>query len=188
MHKLWNQTRRKVGGSTYKTITRLQCRFISSVDPYKYELFDVISETHLETTISLHILSKNTVIELYVKFTNADRFGTSSIIVMATKGTKAKSKSCTTWLCGGFFDLLQSGYYDVPKTFMGRHTLVSGIDLNFGGYRRTDDLRSTVANEGTSNIVLEGDNEGPNEEGDAREEEGVDDTNKGNELEFMPIQ
>ncbi|KAH1039487.1 hypothetical protein J1N35_041230 [Gossypium stocksii] len=97
------------------------------VGPYKYELFDVISETHLETVISLHISSENIITELYVEFIDADRCGLSSTSVMVNMGTKVQAKSPTTQLCGGFSSLLQSGCAS-----MGRHLQVSGIDLNFG--------------------------------------------------------
>ncbi|KAK5802984.1 hypothetical protein PVK06_030621 [Gossypium arboreum] len=56
------------------------------------------------------------------------------------------------------------------------------------GYRRTDDLLlSTGADKGTPNNVLEGDNKGTNEEGDASEEEGVADANEEDELKPEPI-
>ncbi|KAK5793469.1 hypothetical protein PVK06_034617 [Gossypium arboreum] len=47
---------------------KLQCRYVTSVDLYKYELFDVTDEVHLETVISSHYLNRNVVMELYVEF------------------------------------------------------------------------------------------------------------------------
>ncbi|KAH1114757.1 hypothetical protein J1N35_008135 [Gossypium stocksii] len=196
--------KRKARKSFQGRITRLQCRFLTSVDSYKYELFDVISETYLETVISLHILNKIVVIELYVEFTSANRSGPSSITVTANTGTKAKVESPIIEFCGGFSGLFQSKYYGVPETSMGRHSSVSGIDLNFKGQylsryqleysvghlgnKRTNDLLlSTGADKGTSNTMLEGDNEGTNKEGDASEEKGTIDANKGKESELEPI-
>lgn len=48
------------------------------------------------------------------------------------------------------------------------------------GYKRTDDLLLSMgANEGTSNIVLKGNNEGADEEGDAGEGKGAAKQTKG---------
>ncbi|KAH1107298.1 hypothetical protein J1N35_011066 [Gossypium stocksii] len=182
---------------------------MSSIDPYKYELFDVISETHLETVISLHILSRNIIIELYVKFAKVDRSGPPLTSVVRNAGTEVQAESPTTQLCGGFSGFLQSDYYDIPRTSIGRHSLISGIDLNFedqfqsgssytGGsltyighqpedyssrhmdYRRIDNiLLSTRVDEGMSNTVLEGDNKSADEEGDTGEEKGDANANEG---------
>lgn len=56
------------------------------------------------------------------------------------------------------------------------------------GYKRTDDLLLSMgANEGTSNTMLEGDNERANEEGDVSGEGGVANANKEEESEPEPI-
>ncbi|KAH1064220.1 hypothetical protein J1N35_029207 [Gossypium stocksii] len=86
MRELRTRIRRKVKRSSWGRIMRLQCRFLASIDPYKYDLFNVISKTHLETIISSHISSRNVVIKLYVEFINADGFGPSSTFVAANTG------------------------------------------------------------------------------------------------------
>ncbi|KAK5846448.1 hypothetical protein PVK06_002736 [Gossypium arboreum] len=141
--------------------------------------------------ISSLILKGIVVIELYVKFVNVDGFGPSSTTVTVNMGTETKVGSPTTQLCGEFFGLLQSDYYDVPETFLGRHSSVSRIDLNFGGQSqlRTDNLLFSMGvSEGTSNTVLEGNNEGADGEGDVGEKEGAADANEGEVLEPEPIQ
>ncbi|KAK5812188.1 hypothetical protein PVK06_027604 [Gossypium arboreum] len=132
MRELQTKIRRKVGGSSQGRITRLHCRFLASVGPYKYELFDVIIKTHLETIISSHVSIGNVVIELYVKFNEADRSSPSLTSVVTNTGIEVQAESPTIQLCNGFSGFLQSSYYDVPKTSIDRHSLVSGIDLNFG--------------------------------------------------------
>ncbi|KAH1114069.1 hypothetical protein J1N35_007447, partial [Gossypium stocksii] len=116
---------------------------------------------------------------LYVEFTYVDGYGPSSTSIATNTGTKVQAESPTIQFYGGFFNLLQSGYYDLLGTFMGRHSSVSGIDLNFKDQYQSGD--------GMSNIVLKGDNEGVDEEGDAGEEEGVTDANEGEELKPKPI-
>ncbi|KAH1073510.1 hypothetical protein J1N35_025838 [Gossypium stocksii] len=125
------ELREKSGGPCWGRITMFQCIFLASIDPYKYELFDVIDKTHLEIVISSYISSRNVVIELYVKFTKANGSGPSSTSVVANTSTEVHAESPTTQLCGGFSSLLQSNYYNVPRTSIGRHSSVSGIDLNF---------------------------------------------------------
>ncbi|KAK5785366.1 hypothetical protein PVK06_039946 [Gossypium arboreum] len=80
--------KRKVGGLTWGRILKLQCRFLTSIDPYRYELFDVTGEVRLD--ISSHYSSKNDVKELYVKFAEADGFDPSSTIVMQIWEPKLK--------------------------------------------------------------------------------------------------
>ncbi|KAH1106482.1 hypothetical protein J1N35_010250 [Gossypium stocksii] len=118
-----------VSGKNYKVAMQISC----IVDPYKYELFDVISETHLETVISSHISSKNDVIELYVKFINVDESSPSSTTIATNTGTEAEAESPTTGLCCGFSGILQSGYYNIFETSMGRHSSISDISLKFRG-------------------------------------------------------
>ncbi|KAH1114092.1 hypothetical protein J1N35_007470 [Gossypium stocksii] len=65
-----------------------------------------------------------------------------------------------------------------PVGYFGRHMC----------YRRINDLLLSIrVVEGTSNIVLEGDNKGADDEGDVGMEEGAMDANKGDELEPDPI-
>ncbi|KAH1097430.1 hypothetical protein J1N35_014351 [Gossypium stocksii] len=146
MRELRIKIRKKAEESTRGRIIRSQCIFLAFVDPYKYELFDVVSQTHLETVISLYISSENVIIKLYVEFANVDGSGPSSTIITANMGTEDEVESFTTGPCSGFSSLFQSGYYGVLETFMGRHSLIFW------------------AEESTSNIMLEGDNEGANEE------------------------
>ncbi|KAK5836020.1 hypothetical protein PVK06_011757 [Gossypium arboreum] len=154
MHELRTKIKKKVGGSSQGRITRLQYIFIAFIDPYKYELFDVISETHIKMVILSHILSENTVIELYVEFVDTDGSSPSLTLGASNTGIEVQAKSPTTRLCG----------------------------------RRTNDLLlSTGAAEGTFNTVLEGDNEGVDEEKDTGEKERVADTNKREESELEPI-
>ncbi|KAH1114248.1 hypothetical protein J1N35_007626 [Gossypium stocksii] len=129
MHELRTRIRRKVGWLSRGRITRLQCKYLAFVDPYKYEIFDVISETCLEMVISSHISSGNIIIELYVEFIDPNGFGPSSTIVAANMGTESEVQSPTTHLCCGFSGLLQSGYYDVLGISMGSHSSVSNINL-----------------------------------------------------------
>ncbi|KAH1091476.1 hypothetical protein J1N35_018733 [Gossypium stocksii] len=131
MHELRTRIRRKVRGSSRGRISRLQYKFLTFIDPYKYELFDVISETHLETVTSSHISSRNVVIELYVKFAEVDGSGLSSTFIAVNTNAEDQAESLTTQLCSGFSSLLQSSYYNVLGTTMGRNSLISGIDLNF---------------------------------------------------------
>ncbi|KAH1091467.1 hypothetical protein J1N35_018724 [Gossypium stocksii] len=111
MREVQTKIRRKVEGSTWGGIT---------------------SETHLETVISSYIERENVVIELYVKFVDADGSGPSSTTVTANTGIEVEVESSTTILCSGFSSILQSGYYNVPETSIGRHLSVSKSDLNFG--------------------------------------------------------
>lgn len=96
MCELRIRIRRKVRRSTQGRITRLQCRFFASVDPYEDELFDMISETHFDLIISSYISSGNAVMELYVEFANANGSSPSSTIVTTNMGTKVESESPTT--------------------------------------------------------------------------------------------
>ncbi|MBA0847010.1 hypothetical protein Goshw_011090, partial [Gossypium schwendimanii] len=135
-----------------------------------------------------------------VEFIETDGSGLSLTTNAVNMGTEANTESPTTRLCGGFIGLLQSGYYNVPEISLGRHSSVSGTDLNFGGqylsrssytegssmytehqtnsffgrhmgYRRIDDLLLlTETGKGTSNPLLEDDNKGIDEEEDAVEE------------------
>ncbi|KAH1073598.1 hypothetical protein J1N35_025926 [Gossypium stocksii] len=100
--------------------------FLASIDPYMYELFDVISGMHLKRVISLHISSRN-VIELSIEFTDADGFGPSSTTAVANTGTEAEGESPTIQFCNRFYGLHQNGYSDVLETSTRRHSLVSGI-------------------------------------------------------------
>lgn len=88
---------------------------------------------HLEMIISSHIQIDNVVMELYVKFADADGSDLSLTTIAMNTGTKAAVRSLTTQLCGGFSGLLQSDNYDVSKISMGRHSSFSNFDLNFGG-------------------------------------------------------
>ncbi|KAH1107349.1 hypothetical protein J1N35_011117 [Gossypium stocksii] len=156
MHELRTKIRKKAGGLTRGRITRLQCIYLTSIDPYRYELSDVNSETHLKTIISSYTKIENTVIELYVEFVNTDASGPSSTSISVNTGTETEAESPTTGLCCGFSGLLQSGYYNVPKTSIGKQSSISNIDLNF--WVNTS--------------------QGTNEESDVSEEEGVVDTNE----------
>ncbi|KAH1113722.1 hypothetical protein J1N35_007100 [Gossypium stocksii] len=160
LHELRTRIRRKVCGSTRERVSRLQCRYLTSVNPYRYELFNVKSK--LDVVISSHCSSRNIVMELYVKFPEDDGSGPSSATVAANVGTSTKVESPTTRLCNGFTGLLQISYHDVLETSMG--------------YRRTDDLLLSIkSSNGTSNPFVKGDNKGVNEEEDeAKEEERMD--------------
>ncbi|KAH1130362.1 hypothetical protein J1N35_001740 [Gossypium stocksii] len=186
-------------------------------------------ELKLEVVISLHCSSENAVIELSIKFAQANGAGPSSTTAAANVGTEAEAKSLTTRFCGGFTGLLQSSYYDVPVISMGRHSSFSDIDLNFSGhyrsgyernpnldtrarhsvgvfdfnfsdfaehmgYRRTDNLLFTTGSDkGTSNPLVEDDNEGATKEEDTIKEEEAADAVDGSELDpdrirrFSPI-
>lgn len=87
--------------------------------------------------------------QLYVKFTEIDGTILSPTTVTTNVGTKTEVKSSTTWLYGGFIDLLQSLYYNVPKASMGRYSSVSGTNFNFGdhcqlGYERNSNFDTWV--------------------------------------------
>ncbi|KAH1056187.1 hypothetical protein J1N35_034252 [Gossypium stocksii] len=99
--KVGDQIRRKVRGSIQGRISKLQYRYLASVNPYKYDLFNVTCEVHLDTVISSYYLSGNVVMELYIEFAKATT-------VMANIGTEAEVESTTTRLCGGFTGLLQT--------------------------------------------------------------------------------
>ncbi|KAH1121332.1 hypothetical protein J1N35_004492 [Gossypium stocksii] len=68
----------------------MQYRYLELVDSFKYELFDVKVEQELKAVISLHYLSENVVIELYVKFAEADGAGPSLATIAANVETKLK--------------------------------------------------------------------------------------------------
>ncbi|KAH1096821.1 hypothetical protein J1N35_013742 [Gossypium stocksii] len=70
--------------------------------------------------------------ELYIEFIEADGFGPSLTTISANKN-QSRSKSLITRICGGFISMLQSGYYDVPKTSLGRNSSIFGTNLNFSG-------------------------------------------------------
>ncbi|KAK5812108.1 hypothetical protein PVK06_027519 [Gossypium arboreum] len=99
LRKLQTRIMRKVRGSTWGKISKLQCNFFASVDLYRYELSNVTGEVHLETIISSHCSSENDVIELYIKFAEANGFGLSLTTIAMNKGTEAEVKillhSCT---------------------------------------------------------------------------------------------
>ncbi|MBA0549533.1 hypothetical protein Golob_020558, partial [Gossypium lobatum] len=137
-----------------------------------------------------------------VEFVKTDGSGLSSTTIAVNTRTKTDTESPTTRLCGGFIGLLQSGYYNVLKISLGRHSSVSGTDLNFDGqylsrhmgYRRIDDLLLlTETDKDTSNPLLEDDNKGideeedTDEEKDVGEEEGVANTIDEDELDPKPI-
>ncbi|KAH1031056.1 hypothetical protein J1N35_043230 [Gossypium stocksii] len=195
---------------------RLQCKFLASFNPYKYELFDVISEAHLNTVISSHISSGNVVIELYVKFVDANRFGPSlTTIEMNTGCAKIQVSFQMSKALNQIRDFknfticfrihlshslskaeLQSlttqfDYYDVPETSIGRYSSVFGINLNFRSQfqsgRINDLLISTRANDGMSNTVLECDNKSAYEKRDANKEKGAANANERDESEPEPI-
>ncbi|KAK5845452.1 hypothetical protein PVK06_001639 [Gossypium arboreum] len=88
----------------------------------RYDIFDVNGELQLEMVISSYDLRGNAVMELYIKFVEADRSNPSSITITTNIGTEVEIEIPTTWFCGGFTGLLQSSYYDVPETSMARHS------------------------------------------------------------------
>ncbi|KAH1121307.1 hypothetical protein J1N35_004467, partial [Gossypium stocksii] len=184
---------RKAKGLSRGSILSLQYRYPATVDLFKYELFDVKIELELEAVISSHCLNRNVVIKLYVEFAEVDGAGLSSATVAANVGIEAEAKIPTTSFCSGFTSLLQSSYYDVPKTSMGRHSSVFEIDggntyteglstytgsqsaadfIRYLGYKRTDDLLPTIgSDESTSNPLIEDDNKGTDKEEDASKKE-----------------
>ncbi|KAK5836511.1 hypothetical protein PVK06_012303 [Gossypium arboreum] len=190
MYEIMTRIKKSVEGSSRGRITRLQCRFLAFVDPYKHELFDVISKTHLEIVISLDISSENVIIELYLEFVNVDGFGPSSTSVVT--------------------NMVPSGYQHNPNLDTRPRHSISAFDFNFStrsmlwdknsytgrsstytdhqledyssghmGYKRINDLFLSIrVDEGMPNTVLEGDNEGADKERDAGEGEGVANVNE----------
>ncbi|KAH1097372.1 hypothetical protein J1N35_014293 [Gossypium stocksii] len=143
LHELWTRIRKKVGDSSWERILRLQCIYLASVNPYKYELFDVKGELELEVVISSYCLSKNAIIELYVEFAEANGIGPSLATVATNVGTKLKQK-----------------------------VLLYGCVMR---YIRTNDLLPTIeSSEGTLNPLVEGDNEGADEDEAAAKKEGAE--------------
>ncbi|MBA0705097.1 hypothetical protein Golax_017311, partial [Gossypium laxum] len=108
-----------------------------SVLPFNYVSYGLESGEKLRNLSGEGFRSCNTDILLpltpIVEFVETDGSGLSSTTIAVNTGTEADTESPTTRLCCGFISLLQSGYYNVPKISLGRHSSVSGTDLNFGG-------------------------------------------------------
>lgn len=82
-HDLHTRIMRKVKGLIWGRISSLQCRYLSSFYPFKYELFDVKGELELKVVISSHYSIRNTIMELYVEFVEVDGTGPSLTTVVA---------------------------------------------------------------------------------------------------------
>ncbi|KAH1038043.1 hypothetical protein J1N35_039786 [Gossypium stocksii] len=134
LRELQTKIRRKVGGLSWRRILSLKCRYLASLDLFKYELFHVTGDTELEAVLDSHCSSSNAILELHVEFREVDEAGLSSTNVPSHVGNEQEAESPITWLCGGFIALLQSDHYDILESSMRRHSSVSGPDFNFGNY------------------------------------------------------
>ncbi|KAH1129631.1 hypothetical protein J1N35_001009 [Gossypium stocksii] len=163
--KIQTRIRRKVGGSTRGRISRLQCRYLASVDHYRYDLFDLNDELQLKIVISLHVSNGNTIIELYVEFAEVDGSSPSLATIAVDVEIEVEVESLLSWA--------ESTYTGGSSMYTEHQT---GID--FGGYmdcKITNDLPLSMrTDEGSSNLLLEGDNKGVDEEEYAVEDENVD--------------
>lgn len=134
LRELRTKIKRKVRGSSWRRILNLKCRYLASLDLFKYELFHVTGDTELEAVLDSHCSSSNAILKLYVKFREVDEAGSSSTNVLGHARIEQEAESPITWLCGGFISLLQSDHYDILKSSMKRHFSVSGPDFNFDNY------------------------------------------------------
>ncbi|KAK5833757.1 hypothetical protein PVK06_017612 [Gossypium arboreum] len=153
------------------------------------ELFDVKGKLELGVVILLHYSSENTVMELYVKFPEADEASPSSTTVVANARAKAETRHSVRafdFNFSGSMTWSESTYIKGLSTYNGTQS-----DAEFSkymGYKRTNDLLPTIkSNEGVSNLFVEDDNEGINDVEDATKEEGVADIVDGSESDPGPI-
>ncbi|KAH1083334.1 hypothetical protein J1N35_023095 [Gossypium stocksii] len=108
--------------------------------------------------------------ELYVVFTEADGSDPSSTTTAVNTGTKVEAKSPTTHLCSLTFNQCIRFQLQHYVNVMGQKQINRG-----GGHRRAPDIKpvhflaKTI--KGTSNPLLEGDNEFIDEEEDVAYEE-----------------
>ncbi|KAH1097632.1 hypothetical protein J1N35_014553 [Gossypium stocksii] len=82
-------------------------------------------EFQLKADILSHVSSKNFVMELFIKFADADGSGLSSATIATYVGTEAEVECPTTRFCGEFTNLLQRSYYDIPKISIGEEEEVA---------------------------------------------------------------
>ncbi|KAK5794189.1 hypothetical protein PVK06_035400 [Gossypium arboreum] len=115
-------------------VSSLKYQFCASVDPVRYNTFDIKGARGLEVMVQKHIDSGSPFLELYVEFSRTDECPwRSTYVIVQEARIEEQTESLTTQLCGGFTALLESSQYDIIKSLIGRHSSISALDVNYNG-------------------------------------------------------
>ncbi|KAK5785286.1 hypothetical protein PVK06_039853 [Gossypium arboreum] len=70
--ELHGRIKKKFFGSNHMRVSLLKYQFCASVNPVRYDTFDIIGAKELETMVQTHIENGSPFLELYVKFSRKD--------------------------------------------------------------------------------------------------------------------